>query len=206
MNTADFVVEPVRLERPTVRHARQFLRAVRDSREIHRHWASPPNNRRKFARYVRSIRSRSRVAFFVVAGRDDIAGVVNVSEIVRGNFQSAYLGYYALEPFAGRGLLRLGLSLVISHCFGELKLHRLEANIQPENSRSIALVKSLGFRKEGFSPRYLKVCGRWRDHERWALLSEHWRRRRSPNKQLQRTVMHKVPSHIGRRAAAEPHR
>jgi [ribosomal protein S5]-alanine N-acetyltransferase len=112
----------------------------------------------------------------VVAGRDDIAGVVNVSEIVRGSFQSAYLGYFAFEPFAGRGFLRSGLSLVIAHCFGELRLHRLEANIQPNNARSIALVKSLGFRMEGFSPRYLKIGGRWRDHERWALLSENWRK------------------------------
>jgi hypothetical protein len=104
------------------------------------------------------------------------AVLVNVNDIVRGSFQSAYLGYYAFEPFAGRGFLRAGLSLVIARCFGELRLHRLEANIQPDNARSIALVKSLGFRLEGFSPRYLKVGGRWRDHERWALLSDDWRK------------------------------
>jgi len=143
------------------------------------------------------------VGFFVVTPREDIAGVVNVSEIVRGSFQSAYLGYYALEPFAGSGLLRSGLGLVIAHCFGELGLHRLEANIRPENSRSIALVESLGFRKEGFSPRYLKVCGRWRDHERWALLSENWPRGNSPNKQLQRTVVDKVPRQRRHHVAAE---
>jgi len=111
----------------------------------------------------------------VIAGREDIAGVINVSEIVRGSFQSAYLGYYAFEPFAGRGFMRAGLSMVISRCFAELRLHRLEANIQPDNARSIALVKGLGFRLEGFSPRYLKIGGRWRDHERWALLSDNWR-------------------------------
>jgi ribosomal-protein-alanine N-acetyltransferase len=65
---------------------------------------------------------------------------------------------------------------VIDYCFRQLKLHRLEANIQPENERSISFVKGLGFRREGFSPQYLQVCGRWRDHERWALLSEGWRR------------------------------
>jgi len=64
---------------------------------------------------------------------------------------------------------------VLAHCFRRLKLHRLEANIQPGNSRSIALVRSLGFENEGFSPLSLKVCGKWRDHERWALLSERWR-------------------------------
>jgi [ribosomal protein S5]-alanine N-acetyltransferase len=55
-----------------------------------------------------------------------------------------------------------------------MKLHRLEANIQPSNTRSIRLVKRLGFRREGHSPRYLKVAGRWRDHQRWAMVSENW--------------------------------
>ena len=113
----------------------------------------------------------------MVTDGGEIAGVVNVSEIVRGSFQSAYLGYYAFEPFAGRAFLYRGLCAVISHCFGKLKLHRLEANIQPANARSIALVKGLGFRREGLSPRYLKICGRWRDHERWAILAEDWRHR-----------------------------
>lgn len=100
--------------------------------------------------------------------------MVNVSEIVRGHFQSAYLGYYAFEPFAGRGLMQNGLSQVITHAFRKMTLHRLEANIQPGNARSRALAKELGFRREGFSPRYLKIKGRWRDHERWTILSEEW--------------------------------
>lgn len=170
------MVEPVRLERPALRHAQPFLRAVRGSRALHRGWVSPPNDRAKFAQYVRSLGNGSREGFVVVTGRDELVGVVNVNEIVRGSFQSAYLGYYAFEPFAGRGFLRAGLSLVIARCFGELRLHRLEANIQPGNARSISLVKSLGFSKEGFSPRYLKIGGRWRDHERWALLSDNWRK------------------------------
>lgn len=170
------VVETVRLERPTMQRAAKFLHAVRSSRGLHRGWVSPPNDRGTFTQYVESLRNDNREGFLVVTGSDDIAGVVNVSEIVRGGFQSAYLGYYAFQPFAGRGLLRRGLHEVITHCFGELGLHRLEANIQPENARSIALVEGLGFRKEGLSPRYLKVCGRWRDHERWALLSDDWRR------------------------------
>jgi len=160
-----------------MRRAEQFLRAVRNSRELHRGWASPPNDRRRFTQYVSGLRKENREGFFVVTESGDIAGVINVSEIVRGGFQSAYLGYYALEPLAGHGLLRQGLAAVITHSFGEFGLHRLEANIQPENARSIALVQSLGFRLEGLSPRYLKVCGRWRDHERWAVLSDNWRRR-----------------------------
>jgi ribosomal-protein-alanine N-acetyltransferase len=104
-----------------------------------------------------------------------LAGVVNASEIVRGHFQSAYLGFYRFEPEI-RGGMKEGLLLVLRDLFLEEKLHRVEANIQPANERSKRLVQSLGFQREGYSRRYLKVGGRWRDHERWALLSECWRR------------------------------
>jgi ribosomal-protein-alanine N-acetyltransferase len=136
---------------------------------------SPPNDRNKFAKYIANLRRDNREGFLVVIDGDEIAGVINVSEIVRGSFQSAYLGYYTFEPFVGHGFMHAGLRAVIAHCFGKLRLHRVEANIQPGNARSIALVQGLGFRKEGLSRRYLKVCGRWRDHERWALLSDDWR-------------------------------
>ena len=97
-----------------------------------------------------------------------------MSEIVRSAFQSAYLGYYAFRPHAGQGYMTEGLALVLRHAFGTLGLHRLEANIQPANHPSRALVRGLGFRKEGFSPRYLKIGGRWRGHERWAIVREEW--------------------------------
>jgi ribosomal-protein-alanine N-acetyltransferase len=69
-----------------------------------------------------------------------------------------------------------GVRAVLGRVFGDLGLHRVEANIQPANLRSIALVRRLGFEKEGFSRRYLKVDGDWRDHERWALRAESWAR------------------------------
>jgi ribosomal-protein-alanine N-acetyltransferase len=167
-------VEGIRLERPAARHAAQFLSAVRASRVLHRGLASPPKDGDGFAAYVAGTRRGNRQGFFVMTSSGDLAGVINVSEIVRGNFRSAYLGYYAFMPHAGRGYMRQGLALVVSRCFRRLGLHRLEANIQPGNVRSIALVRGLGFKLEGRSPRYLKVCGRWRDHERWALLAEDW--------------------------------
>jgi ribosomal-protein-alanine N-acetyltransferase len=105
----------------------------------------------------------------------ELAGVINISEIVRGVFCSGYLGYYAFVPHAGGGYMRSGLAAVLRLAFRQYKLHRLEANIQPDNRRSIALVRSLGFSREGYSPRYLKIAGRWRDHERWALTVDAWR-------------------------------
>ena len=107
-----------------------------------------------------------------------IAGVLELSEITRGILQSAYLGFYAMAPHAGRGYMREGLELVLRYAFRDLKLHRVEAAIQPGNARSLALVRRCGFTKEGFSPRYLKIGGRWRDHERWALLIDDWRSRK----------------------------
>jgi len=83
---------------------------------------------------------------------DALLGSVNLSEIVRGPFQSAYLGYQIGAPFARQGYMTEGLGLVLHYAFARLKLHRLEANIQPENRASLALVARLGFRREGLSP------------------------------------------------------
>jgi [ribosomal protein S5]-alanine N-acetyltransferase len=169
----------IRLEPPTERHVGEFLDAVRRSRALHRGFVAPPATVEAYAEHIgRSSDGRSASFLVVDAADGGLAGVVNVSEIVRGSFQSAYLGYYAFVPKAGRGFMRAGLAGVISYAFNELKLHRLEANIQPRNAPSIALVRRLGFRLEGRSPRYLKIAGRWRDHERWAVLAEEWRRSR----------------------------
>jgi len=77
----------------------------------------------------------------------------------------------------GRGLMSEAVGLAVTYAFDEQGLHRLEANIQPGNLPSRALVQRLGFRQEGFSPRYLRIGGEWRDHERWAVLAEEWRAR-----------------------------
>jgi ribosomal-protein-alanine N-acetyltransferase len=125
-------------------------------------------------RWIRATEPRRRRLLVRRRTDDAIVGVVNLNEIVRGSFQSAYLGYYAFRPHAGQGYMTEGLALVLRHAFRGLGLHRLEANIQPGNWRSRDLVRRLGFRKEGFSPRYLKIGGRWRDHERWAIVREAW--------------------------------
>lgn len=105
-------------------------------------------------------------------------GVMNLSQIFRGSFQSAYLGYWVGAEFASQGIMTQALRILLDYVFRELKLHRVEANIQPENAASIRLVRRCGFELEGYSPRYLKIRNRWRDHQRWALRAETWRTRR----------------------------
>ncbi len=160
------------LETPTPRHEHDFLTAVVRSRRLHGSWVTAPSSSAEYRLYLKERNGPRHVKFFVCDDVGRICGVINLSEIVRGSFQSAYLGYYALSPHAGKGLMSAGLELVIAHAFGELELHRLEANIQPKNRRSIELVRRAGLRCEGLSPRYLKIAGRWRDHERWALTAE----------------------------------
>ncbi len=96
----------------------------------------------------------------------------NLSQIFMGPFRSAYLGYWGYPPTGGRGLMTDALRAVARFTFDELGLHRIEANVQRDNVRSLALVRRAGFVKEGFSPRYLRIGGVWRDHERWALLAD----------------------------------
>jgi ribosomal-protein-alanine N-acetyltransferase len=156
------------------RRRNEFLAAVKRSRRLHGRWVSPPKTAMAFDKNLKRFESGAHVGHWVFTERGELAGVININEIVRGVFQSGYLGYYALVPYNGQGYMAAGLRAVISRAFGELRLHRLEANIQPDNKASLRLVKRLGFKREGFSPRYPKIAGKWRDHERWALTTEDW--------------------------------
>lgn len=161
----------VRLERPSARRERDYLQAALHSRALHRGYVVPASTPREYRAYLKRARRSNQESFFVVdAGSGDLAGVVNINDIVRHTELSGRLGYYAFVPHAGMGLMREGLCLVIERAFRELGLHRLEANVQPGNRRSIALVKGLEFRREGTARGFLKIGNRWRDHERWALL------------------------------------
>lgn len=162
---------------PTPRDHSAFLAAVRRSRRLHRPWVHPPRDTDAFADWRRRCRGPDHAGFLVLAPDGEPAGVVNLNHIVRGALRSAYLGFYAFEPYAGRGLMCDAVGQAVRGAFGPLGLHRVEANVQPDNTASLALIRRLGFRREGFSPRYLKIAGRWRDHERWALLAEDWKPR-----------------------------
>jgi ribosomal-protein-alanine N-acetyltransferase len=147
-----------------------FTAAVRASRKLHRPWVQAPGDAEAFARYLARFDGVAHHGF-VVEANGKLAGAIHLTNIVMGAFCSGYLGYYAFAGFERRGLMTQGLNAAVRQAFSELGLHRVEANIQPGNTASIALAKRCGFQLEGYSPRYLKIAGRWRDHERWARIA-----------------------------------
>jgi len=160
------------LRAPTADDEPAFLAAMRASRKAHRPWLYPPQDHEAYRAYLTRLDER-KYGYLALRVEDEaIVGWLNVSEIVRGALQGAFLGYGGVAAHAGQGYMTEAVKMVVKEAFGPLKLHRLEANIQPGNTASIALAKRCGFKKEGFSPRYLKVGGRWCDHERWAIRSD----------------------------------
>ena len=169
---ADRTQATVRLATPA--DAEAFAAATVASADLHAGWIDPPRTIEAYTAWLQRAESPNRFQYLVIAGDGGMAGTITVGDIVRGNFQSAYLGYAAFAPHAARGLMTAGLAAVVDLAFTEHRLHRLEANIQPGNAASAALVRRLGFRLEGHSPRYLTVAGQWRDHDRWAITAEEW--------------------------------
>lgn len=163
------------LTQPSIDDRDKFLEQVEKSRDIHYPWVSPPSNENKFNEYIDKLHSENQYGFFLKLKTNyKLIGVININEIVRGCFQSGYLGFYVFNNYQGQGLMSEGMHAAIQHAFSELNLHRLEANIQPGNKPSISLVKRVGFKHEGFSKRYLFINDDWRDHERFALTKENF--------------------------------
>src|ERR1700722_7885599 len=153
----------------------EFTRLVIASRRFLHPWVTPASTPEAYARYMRYCRRESVWACLICRTQDSrIMGVCNLSQIFLGNLKNAFLGYWIGAAFAGQGYMTEAIDLVLSYAFETLRLHRIEAKSQPENADSRALAARTGFRMEGFSPRYLKVAGRWKDHERWAIRREDW--------------------------------
>jgi ribosomal-protein-alanine N-acetyltransferase len=123
----------------------------------------------------RAVARRARVGTsvpFMIRADGRLAGQVTIDNIVRGALRSGYLGYWIDRSVAGRGMASLAVALVCDHAFGPVGLHRLQADIRPENLPSQRLVERLGFRQEGLLRRLLDIDGDWRDHLAYALLAE----------------------------------
>lgn len=164
------------LRRPARSDADEFTEAARRSRALHGRWVHPATDVGSYRKWLVRGERHDTEQFLVASRTDDsLIGFINVNNIIRGNLSSAFLGYAAFVPHARTGQMSVGLGLVVATAFTQLGLHRLEANIQPDNEPSKSLVRRAGFRLEGYSPDYLRIEGIWRDHERWAILESEWR-------------------------------
>lgn len=138
----------------------------------------PPENQdaqMTMARYLRECRRQMSAGAMVpmkmvLDGRT--VGQMTLSGIIRGALQSGSLGYWVAEDVAGRGITTLAVAMMIDFCFTDLRLHRIEISIRPENERSLRVVQKLELRSEGLRPRYIHIAGQWADHQVFAITTE----------------------------------
>lgn len=172
-----------------VRAAGPVARFITENWDFHRRWEpyrSPgyftPRQVRRRLRALR--RADTHVAFWLFEHAypprlrvPPPIGSITLSSIIRGPMQSCYLGYKMDAGYVRRGYMREALEQVIRFAYDELGLHRIEANVMPDNEASLSLVRSLGFQEEGLARRYLHIQGRWEDHLHMVLLREQWESR-----------------------------
>ncbi|MGI8810976.1 MAG: GNAT family N-acetyltransferase [Pyrinomonadaceae bacterium] len=172
--------EPVSLRRPQPTDFDELARLYKASQTHFHGRASSDFDQSRFAKTLADSEWASNEYFLICNGDDSaIAGTINLSQIFFGGFQNAYLGYQLFAGFTGRGLMTEAVRQILEFAFADLGLHRVEANVQPGNFPSIRVLERSGFTREGFSRRYLKIAGRWRDHERWAIIREDWKKRKT---------------------------
>ena len=163
----------VLLRPPVAEDFDEVARLMKASQRAYRGRIHPFKGRRQFDEYLATSSDEECFRFLICRSFDGrIVGTISLFMIHRKSFQNAVVGYMVGVPYARRGYGTEALKLIVQFAFGPLKLHRVEANIQPDNAASLALVRRVGFQREGYSSRFLKIGGRWRDHERWAILAE----------------------------------
>lgn len=156
----------------------------REARERNRDWlipwdaTVPPGSEQRPASFrdlVRVLRRQARLGSslpFALEVEERFAGQVTVNNIIRGSAQSASVGYWIDQAYAGRGVIPRAVAMVVDHCFFEVGLHRVEIAIRPENSNSLRVVEKLQLGEVGFAPRFLHINGEWRDHRIFAVTRE----------------------------------
>jgi [ribosomal protein S5]-alanine N-acetyltransferase len=151
----------------------EFTGLVNASADFLNPWVSLPETPATFADYVRRFDGNTAECLLVcMRGSGAIVGTFSISGINRGPYQRATVGYNAFASTARHGYMSEAFALVFRFAFGDLGLHRLEADIQPGNEASLRLARRAGFRREGYSPGFACVHGSWKDHERWAITSD----------------------------------
>ncbi|MBX7174701.1 MAG: GNAT family N-acetyltransferase [Pyrinomonadaceae bacterium] len=155
----------------------EMLELFKTSLEIYEGLINPPLDLESFKVYVDRNLEDANECFLICQNiGNKIVGAINLTQIFRKSFQNCYLGYSLGVNFIGKGYMTEAVNLVLHHAFENLKLHRVEANVQPHNLASIKVLQRCGFTKEGFSRKYLKIDNVWCDHERWAIIFEDWKK------------------------------
>ena len=163
----------VALRRLSVQDRDEFIGLVNGSTDLLFPWAVHPGTPENFDEYLKRFDGENAECLLICEREfGSIAGTVSISHILRGPYQRGVVGYNSFIPWANRGYMSEGLALVVRFAFDNLGLHRLEADIQPGNKASLRLAEKAGFRREGYSPAFIKINGAWRDHERWAIIRD----------------------------------
>ena len=166
----------VHLFLPTLDSAKDYLILTNKSIDFHHPWIFPAKTIKEYRFYLSRIRKGYTKGFFISRNSDNqLLGVININDIRYGAYYSCTLGYYLDKDFCKKGYMLEGLVLLMNLAFDTLFFNRIEVNIQPENISSKSLVKKCGFQLEGFSPKFLNLDGKWRDHERWAAVKDSWK-------------------------------
>lgn len=131
--------------------------------------------RRRVKHYQKEARDDLGYAYLIFSAEGErLVGGLSLSHVRRGVTQAATLGYWLGLPHVGQGHMTEAVRTVLGHAFGRLRLHRIDAAVQPHNARSVRVLDRVGFRHEGLARRYLKINGAWQDHLLYALIAEEW--------------------------------
>ena len=167
------VGDRVGLRRLSAQDREEFIRLVNLSSDLLHPWVTLPETPVKFDGYLERFDGDNAECILICERESgSIVGTVSINQILRGPYQRGTIGYNSFMPWAGKGYMSEGLPLVFRFAFDDLGLHRLEADIQPDNKLSLRLAEKVGLCREGYSPAFIFVSGAWRDHERWAITSE----------------------------------
>jgi [ribosomal protein S5]-alanine N-acetyltransferase len=132
--------------------------------------------RRRLLRYAQDMRDDAAYPLFLLRESDGaLLGGLTLGQVRRGVSQTATLGYWVGQPYAGRGVMSTGVRAAMAYAFDELRLRRVEAACLPHNEASIRLLERIGFKREGYARKYLCINGSWQDHLLFALLREEFR-------------------------------
>ncbi|MCG6113712.1 MAG: GNAT family N-acetyltransferase [Mesorhizobium sp.] len=176
--------DKVTLRAPTMRDYREWAKLRGASRAFLEPWEPSWTAdelergpwRQRLSRYRREFAQGSAMSLLIFEnGQGRLTGGISMGNIRRGVAQTAQIGYWMGEEYAGKGYMGAAIRLLLDHGFGRMRLNRIEAACIPENERSIRVLEKAGFQREGLLRSYLRINGAWRDHILYAMTAEDYR-------------------------------